>query len=100
MLGQLRLTGRMYRDNEPTLEPMAVALADALAQAVERPPQGIYQAHAHQIAEPTIEETIPAPDVVKPNAFCVHDGIVCIREENLLRPLNDLPSETRPEFAA
>ncbi|NUM81447.1 DEAD/DEAH box helicase family protein, partial [bacterium] len=42
-----------------------------------------------------IEETIPAPDVVKPNAFCVHDGIVCLREENVLRPLNDLPSETR-----
>lgn len=95
MLGQLRLTGRMYRDNEPTLEPDGRSLADALAQAVERLPQGIYQAHAHQIAEPTIEETIPAPDVVKPNAFCVHDGIVCIREENLLRPLNDLPSETR-----
>ena len=32
---------------------------------------------------------------VKPNAFCIHDGIVCIREENVLRPLNDLPSETR-----
>ncbi|MFO1511301.1 MAG: DEAD/DEAH box helicase family protein [Verrucomicrobiota bacterium] len=95
MLGQLRLTGRMYRDNEPTLEPDGRSLTDALAQAVERLPQGIYQAHAHQIAEPTIEETIPAPDVVKPNAFCVHDGIVCIREENLLRPLNDLPSETR-----
>lgn len=95
MLGQLRLTGRMYRDNEPTLDPDGRSLADALAQAVERLPQGIYQAHAHQIAEPIIEETIPAPDVVKPNAFCVHDGIVCIREENLLRPLNDLPSETR-----
>jgi N12 class adenine-specific DNA methylase len=95
MLGQLRLTGRMYRDNEPTLEPDGRSLAEALAQAVERLPQGIYQTHAHQIAEPTIEETIPAPDVVKPNAFCVHDGIVCIREENLLRPLNDLPSETR-----
>ena len=95
MLGQLRLAGRMYRDNEPTLEPDGRSLAEALAKAVERLPQGIYQAHAHQIAEPTIEETIPAPDVVKPNAFCVHDGIVCIRDENLLRPLNDLPSETR-----
>jgi len=95
MLGQLRLTGRMYRDNEPTLEPDGRSLAEALAQAVERLPQGIYQAHSHHIAEPTIEETIPAPDFVKPNAFCVHDGVVCIREENVLRPLNDLPSETR-----
>ncbi|MBK7998090.1 MAG: DEAD/DEAH box helicase family protein [Verrucomicrobia bacterium] len=95
MLGRLRLTGRMYRDHEPTLEPDGRSLADALAQAIERLPLGIYQAHAHHIAEPNIEETIPAPDVVKPNAFCVHDGIVCLREENVLRPLNDLPSETR-----
>lgn len=95
MLGQLRLTGRMYRDNEPTLEPDGRSLAEALAQAVERLPRDVYQAHAHQIAEPTIEETIPAPDFVKPNAFCLHEGMVCIREENVLRPLNDLPSETR-----
>ena len=95
MIGQLRLTGRMYRDNEPTLEPDGRNLAEALAQAIERMPQGVYQAHAHQIAEPTIEETIPAPDFVKPNAFCLHDGMVCIREENVLRPLNDLPAETR-----
>lgn len=95
MLGQMRLTGRMYRDNEPTLEADGRSLGEALAQAVERLPQGVYQAHSHQIAEPTIEETIPAPDFVKPNAFCLHEGIVCIREENVLRPLNDLPSETR-----
>ena len=95
MLGQLRLTGRMYRDNEPTLEPDGRSLAEALAQAVERLPRDVYQAHAHQIAEPTIEETIPAPDFVKPNAFCLHEGMVCIREDNVLRPLNDLPSETR-----
>jgi len=95
MLGRLRLTGRMYRDNEPTLEPDGRSLADALAQVVERLPRDVYQAHAHQIAEPTIEETIPAPDFVKPNAFCLHEGMVCIREENVLRPLNDLPSETR-----
>jgi hypothetical protein len=30
MLGRLRLTGRMYRDNEPTLEPDGRSLADAL----------------------------------------------------------------------
>lgn len=95
MLGRMRLTGRMYRDNEPTLEADGRSLGEALAQAVERLPQGVYQAHAHQLAEPTIEETIPAPDFVKPNAFCLHDGMVCIREENVLRPLNDLPSETR-----
>ena len=75
MLGQMRLTGGMYGGNEPTLEPDGRALADALAQAVEKLPQGIYKAQAHKVAEPTLEESIPAPDFVKPNAYCLHDGI-------------------------
>lgn len=95
MLGQMRLGGGMYGGNEPTLEPDGRNLRDALAQAVERLPQNIYQAHAQQVAEPTLDQTIPAPDFVKPNAYCLHDGMVCIREEDVLRPLTDLPSETR-----
>ncbi|MBI3867438.1 MAG: DEAD/DEAH box helicase family protein [Verrucomicrobia bacterium] len=95
MLGRMRLSGRMYRDNEPTLESDKRDLGEALAQAVERLPQNIYQAHAQQVTEPTLEQTIPAPDFVKPNAYCLHDGMVCIREDDVLRPLTDLPSETR-----
>ena len=95
MLGRLRLDGGMYRGNEPTLEPDGRKLADALAEAVEKLPHDIYQAQAHKVAEPTLEETIPAPDFVKPNAYCLHDGMVCIREENVLRPLTDMPSEMR-----
>jgi N12 class adenine-specific DNA methylase/adenine-specific DNA methylase len=95
MLGRMRLSGRMYRDNEPTLESDKRDLGEALAQAVARLPQNIYQAHAQQVAEPTLEQTIPAPDFIKPNAYCLHDGMVCIREESVLRPLTDLPSETR-----
>lgn len=95
MLGHLQLTGRMYRDNEPTLEPDGRVLGDALGAAVPALPAGIYRAQRVEMVESSPEQTIPAPDVVKPNAFCIHDGIVCIREENVLRPLNDLPSETR-----
>ncbi len=95
MLGQLRLAGRLYRDNEPTLEPDSRDLGDALKQAVERLPQGIYQSPSQQVAEPTLEQTIPAPDYIKPNAYCLHDGMVCIREDTILRPLSDLPSEMR-----
>ncbi|MBK7998772.1 MAG: helicase SNF2, partial [Verrucomicrobia bacterium] len=95
MLGQMRLIGRMYRDNEPTLEPDGRDLADALKQAVERLPQNIYQPQNQQVAGPTLEQTIPAPDYIKPNAYCLHDGMVCVREDTVLRPLSDLPSETR-----
>lgn len=95
MLGKMRLAGRMYRDNEPTLEADGRSLREALAQAIERLPQNIYQKEAHQVAEPTLDQTIPAPDFVKPNAYCLHDGMVCIREDAVLRPLTDMPSEMR-----
>ena len=95
MLGRMRFSGSMYRGNEPTLESDGRSLSEALAHAVELLPQGIYEARSHKIAEPTLEESIPAPDFIKPNAFCLHDGMVCIREDDILRPLTDLPSETR-----
>jgi len=43
MLGKMRLSGRMYRDNEPTLEPDGRDLGKALAETVERLPQNIYE---------------------------------------------------------
>ncbi|MGH7990811.1 MAG: methyltransferase domain-containing protein, partial [Limisphaerales bacterium] len=72
MLGRMRLTGRMYRDNEPTLEPDDRNLAEALTKAIEKLPQGVYEAQSHKITEPTPEESIPAPDFVKPNAYCLN----------------------------
>jgi N12 class adenine-specific DNA methylase len=95
MLGRMRLAGRMYRDNEPTLESDKRDLGEALAQAVGRLPQNSYERLFQQVAEPTPDQTIPAPDYVKPNAFCLHDGMVCIREGDVLRPLTDLPSDMR-----
>src|SRR5690606_36788397 len=48
--------------------------------------------------ETTIEETIPGPDIIKPNAYCLHERMVCLREENVLHPLNGLPYETRAQI--
>ncbi len=95
MLGHLQLTGSMYRENEPTLEGDGRVLGDALARAIIELPADIYHAQRIEVSELPIEQTIPASDLVKPNAYCIHDGIVCIREENALRRLTDLPSETR-----
>ena len=92
---QRRVSGRMYRDNEPTLEGDGRVLGDALATAIPALPAGIYRAQRVELAEPTMKQTIPAPDFVKPNAYCFHDGIVFIREENVLRRLTDLPGERR-----
>jgi N12 class adenine-specific DNA methylase len=96
MLGKMRLSGRMYRDNEPTLEPDGRDLSEALAQAVDRLPQNIFEVQSRPVTARISGLNIPAPDFVKPNAFCVHeDGRVCIRQDDTLRPLDDVPVETR-----
>ena len=96
MLGKMRLARGMYRDGEPVLLPDGRDLEKALAEAVERLPQNIYQAEKPRVAARVSEVNIPAPDYIKPNAFCLHeDGRVCIREDDKLRPLDDMPVETR-----
>jgi N12 class adenine-specific DNA methylase len=96
MLGKMRLARGMYRDGEPVLLPDGRDLEKALAEAVERLPQNIYQAEKPRVAAKVAEVNIPAPDFIKPNAFCVHDdGRVCIREDDKLRPLDDMAVETR-----
>ena len=92
----MRLARGMYRDGEPVLVPDGRNFEEALAQAVERLPQNIYQAENQRVAARVSDVNIPAPDYIKPNAFCVHeDGRVCIREDDKLRPLDDMPVETR-----
>src|SRR6185295_1883124 len=43
MLGEMQLTGRMYRNNEPTLVSDGRDLAFSLAEAVRSLPEGVYQ---------------------------------------------------------
>jgi N12 class adenine-specific DNA methylase len=97
MLGTMRLARGLYSNDEPTLQPGARDLGEALAQVIEKLPQNVYQVQNQPIARKKIEVNIPAPDFIKPNAFCVHeDGRVCIRQEDgTLRPLDDVPVETR-----
>ena len=96
MLGKMRLARGMYRDGEPVLVPDDRDLETALAQAIQQLPQNIYQTEKQNAVMPVSDVNIPAPDYIKANAFCVHeDGRVCIREDEKLRPLDDMPVETR-----
>jgi len=96
MLGKMRLARGMYRDGEPVLVPDDRDLETALAQAIQQLPQNIYQAEKQNAVMPVSDVNIPAPDYIKANAFCVHeDGRVCICEDSKLRPLDDMPVETR-----
>jgi N12 class adenine-specific DNA methylase len=96
MLGHMRLGRGLYRSVEARLEPDGRDLGEALAQAVQRLPQNVYQVQNEQTVTRSSGLNIPAPDFIKPNAYCVHpDGRVCLREEEGLRPLDDVPVERR-----
>ena len=96
MLGMMRLARGMYRDDEPVLLPGDQDLGEALAQAIGHLPQNIYQAEKQQVAARISDTAIPAPDFVKPDAYCVHDdGRLCIRRDDELHPLDDMPIEIR-----
>lgn len=95
MLGEMRLTGRMYRNNEPTLESDGRDLGEALEQAVSHLPEGIYQAKKLTVAARALDQEIPAPEHIKPNAYALMDGQIAIRDGDTLRIVANLSSETR-----
>ncbi len=95
MLGKMELSGSMYRDNEPTLVSDGRDLAEALAEAVSNLPQDIYRAQKRVVAPPTLDQTFPAPDHVKPNAFVMVHDEVAVRIGDSLKTLPGLPAETK-----
>jgi N12 class adenine-specific DNA methylase/SAM-dependent methyltransferase len=96
MLGKMRLARGMYRDNEPVLAPDDRDLGEALALAVAHLPQNIYAIQTQSAVENVFDPSIPAPDYIKPNAYCVHeDGRLCLNDDGVLHPLDDLSAETR-----
>ncbi|MEI2725657.1 MAG: hypothetical protein V9H26_19730 [Verrucomicrobiota bacterium] len=98
MLGQMRLTGAdVSATTSRRWNRTAAILADALAQAVEQLAAG-HLSRRSRTRSPSrrSKQTIPAPGFRQTRTpICLHDGMVCIREENVLRPLTDLPAETR-----
>ena len=95
MLGSMAETGRMYRQNEPTLIPDRRELADALREAVATLPLGIYRAQEQTnapVAGNRVE--ILAPDYVKENAFVLHEGIIMVRDGATIKPVEKLAEET------
>ncbi len=95
MLGQMRLTGRMYRNQEPTLESDGRDLAEAMAAAIQRLPSAIYESQRQAVAVPSPEQTIPAPGDVKPNAYAFIEGDLCVRDGDVMRKVTDVPAARR-----
>jgi N12 class adenine-specific DNA methylase len=95
MLGEMRLEGRMYQRNEPTLVSNGRPLTETLAEAVRHLPENLYQARKCQVAAPTPEQDIPAPGHVKPNAYALVEDNVGVRQAENLKVLLNLPVQTK-----
>ena len=67
-----------------------------MREAVGRLPEGVFRAQRVQITAPTIEQTFPAPEDVKPNAYALVNGAIAIRDGDQMRVLSDL---NRLEFS-
>jgi len=91
MLGEMRLEGRMYRQNEPTLVGNGVPLAERLAQAIALLPRGVYQPQRTAVNRPTLDQTFPAPEHIKPNAYALVNDRIGIREGDHMHLLEELP---------
>ncbi len=95
MLGEMRLEGRMYQRNEPTLVGDRKDIAAALAKAIAHLPENVYEPLKRAVANPNAEQVIPAPGHVKPNAYTIHDDEIAIRQGDELKTLRHLPSQTK-----
>jgi len=72
MLGTMVLEGTMYGHGEPALVSDGRELKTALAEAVERLPERIYQA-ARRVEAAIEPMKVPAPDDIKPFAYALVD---------------------------
>jgi N12 class adenine-specific DNA methylase len=91
MLGEMRLEGRMYARTEPTLVGNGVPLVERLAQAIALLPRDVFRPQRTAVQRPTLEQTFPAPDHIKPNAYTLVNDQIGIREDDHIRLLEDLP---------
>jgi hypothetical protein len=94
MLGEMRLSGRMYQRGEPTLVPDGGELETQLAEAVGRLPKDVYRADERVGLSRQSNLSIPAPQDIKPNAFALINGDLAVRDGDSMRIVSDLPSTT------
>ncbi len=98
MLGEMRLEGRMYARGEPTLAGNGVPLADRLAEAIALLPRDVFRPQRTTVNAPTLDQTFPAPEHIKPNAYALVNERIGIRDGDHIRILEDLPIQRAPRI--
>jgi len=90
MLGEMRLAGRMYQRGEPTLVGNGRDLGEQLAEAIALLPRDVFQPQKQAVILPTLDQTYPAPEHTKPNAYAVLNDRIGICENGQVRFLEGL----------
>ena len=90
MLGEMRLEGGLYRRGEPSLISNGRDLGEQLAEAIAMLPRNVFTPHRTAIRAPTLDQTVPAPENIKPNAYAVVNDRIGIREGDTITVLEGL----------
>ena len=93
MLGEMRLEGRMYGRDEPTLAGNDRPLADQLTEVIGKFPQAVFRAATRRTAPRALAQSFPAPEHVKPNAYALVNERLAVREGDELRIITDLSAQ-------
>ena len=93
MLGEMRLEGSMYGRQQPTLVGNGVPLTERLAEAIAHLPQDVFRPQRTNVSRPTIDQTFPAPEHIKPNAYAFVNNRIGIREADQIRILDGLSDQ-------
>ena len=95
MLGEMRLEGRMYRRDEPTLVGNGRDLAESLARAIISLPSNVFEPIETQVPAPMVEDVFPAAEHIKPNAYTLVNERIAIRDGDQIQVLEGLsPART------
>ena len=92
MLGEMRLEGRMYARDEPTLIGNSRPLAEQLAQVIALLPKDVFRPDTRRVAPQTLAQSFPAPEHIKPNAYALVNEQIAVRDGDSLRVLTGLSS--------
>ena len=90
MLGEMRLEGRMYGRSEPTLAGNGRPLGEALAEAIALLPCDVFQPEVRRVVPPTLAQSFPVPEHIKPNAYALVNDQIAVREGDSLQVLTGL----------
>jgi len=93
MLGEMRLEGRMYARDEPTLASNGRPLQELLAEAIAVLPRDVFKPEMRRPDQPTLEQSFPVPEHIKPNAYALVNEQLAVRDGDTLRVLTGLSSQ-------